>query len=226
MFRKKKSEACRENWSFCSLKCSTINRNKDRSYRYTIDGYKSCEFCSKLFAYKKSLKVRSTITVKFGRVAPTKQKFCSRKCSTKYKNKFFNPAKTESAKIKNSLSKLGKPGYKKTVEQRRRMSERYKGDKSHFWQGGKTEVNKLARNSVDYAFWREEVFKRDNWTCKICGIRSKKGTKVILQADHIKSFAYYPGLRYELSNGRTLCLPCHRKTDNYMGRAKNDIITT
>lgn len=33
--------------------------------------------------------------------------------------------------------------------------------------------------------------------------------------DHIKPFAYYPDLRFELSNGRTLCIDCHKKTDTY-----------
>lgn len=33
-----------------------------------------------------------------------------------------------------------------------------------------------------------------------------------IEADHIKPWAYYPDLRYELDNGRTLCLKCHRKT--------------
>jgi 5-methylcytosine-specific restriction endonuclease McrA len=33
-----------------------------------------------------------------------------------------------------------------------------------------------------------------------------------LEADHIKPWAYFPSLRFELSNGRTLCRPCHDKT--------------
>lgn len=41
-----------------------------------------------------------------------------------------------------------------------------------------------------------------------------------MNADHIMPFAYFPDLRFELSNGRTLCLKCHQKTDTYMGRAK------
>src|SRR3990167_1885256 len=55
--------------------------------------------------------------------------------------------------------------------------------------------------------WRGHVYKRDNYTCQMCG---KKGGD--LNADHIKPWAYFPELRYELSNGRTLCVFCHRKT--------------
>jgi hypothetical protein len=36
-----------------------------------------------------------------------------------------------------------------------------------------------------------------------------------LHPDHIKQFALYPELRYELSNGRTLCADCHRKTESW-----------
>lgn len=58
--------------------------------------------------------------------------------------------------------------------------------------------------------WRLAVFERDNYTCVFCG---KRGGK--LQADHIKPFKEFPELRYELSNGRTLCVKCHRKTESY-----------
>jgi 5-methylcytosine-specific restriction endonuclease McrA len=58
--------------------------------------------------------------------------------------------------------------------------------------------------------WRKAVFERDDYTCQMCGIR---GTQ--LNADHIKPFRFFPALRWELANGRTLCVPCHRKTPTY-----------
>lgn len=79
----------------------------------------------------------------------------------------------------------------------------------------KTPINALIRGSTKYRLWREAVFKRDNWTCVWCGARSGSGVAVVLNADHVKSFAYYPELRFDINNGRTLCISCHRKTDTY-----------
>lgn len=90
-----------------------------------------------------------------------------------------------------------------------------RGALSHAWRGGKTEQSKIIRSSSEYAKWRSEVFKRDNWTCQECGIRNNK-----LHPHHIKSFAEYPELRLEVSNGITLCHDCHKKTPNY-GRNLN-----
>ncbi len=95
-------------------------------------------------------------------------------------------------------------------EERKHQSEIRKGSKSHFWKGGVTPINELARRSVKYKMWRESVFKRDDWTCQFCKTRGGE-----LHADHIKPFALFKELRYDLSNGRTLCAPCHRKTDTY-----------
>lgn len=51
--------------------------------------------------------------------------------------------------------------------------------------------------------WRKRVLERDNFSCKICG----DCTSVV--AHHIKSWAGYPELRVEESNGITLCQMCH-----------------
>ena len=82
------------------------------------------------------------------------------------------------------------------------------GKKHWNWKGGVTPDNLLIRHSGEYKIWRTEIFKRDRWTCVECGYRSKSSKDI--QADHIKPFSLYPELRFDLDNGRTLCVPCHR----------------
>lgn len=62
------------------------------------------------------------------------------------------------------------------------------------------------RQTKEYKNWREKVFKRDNYTCKKCG---KRGVEI--QAHHVKPWALYPALRYEVNNGITLCNECHKE---------------
>jgi len=88
------------------------------------------------------------------------------------------------------------------------------GDKCHFWKGGITPEHRAQRMSLPYRQWREAVFKRDNYTCQACGVRGGR-----LEADHELPFALYPDLRFEVLNGRTFCVPCHKKTPTY-GKAK------
>lgn len=95
------------------------------------------------------------------------------------------------------------------------IAERQKGDKSWLWRGGLTNENRLLRNSYLVSNWRKEVFKRDNYTCQDCKLHASLLPKSSLTADHIKPWALFPELRLELSNGRTLCRDCHRKTDTF-----------
>ena len=64
---------------------------------------------------------------------------------------------------------------------------------------------KQLRNTREYYSWRNSVYERDDYTCKICG---KRGGE--LNAHHIKPFAKYKSLRNKLSNGVTLCKQCHK----------------
>ena len=72
------------------------------------------------------------------------------------------------------------------------------GPKHHNWKGG---VSKDVHNISEpkYKEWRMNVFKRDNFCCKIC--RSKKD----LQVHHILRWADFPELRYDINNGIALC---------------------
>lgn len=80
---------------------------------------------------------------------------------------------------------------------------------------GKRTKDKIIRQSARYKKWRMSVFTRDNYTCQDCGVRNGCGKTIYLNADHIKPFALYPELRFDLNNGRTLCIDCHKKTDTW-----------
>ena len=104
----------------------------------------------------------------------------------------------------------------KIVKQSRSIS----GSKAPNWKGGLTPIKEAIRNSANHKNWRISVFQRDNYTCQKCGAKSGNGKKVVLNAHHIKEFSLYPDLRFEVSNGITLCEPCHIKTDSYRGKPK------
>lgn len=102
-----------------------------------------------------------------------------------------------------------KKGYKQTpehIEKRRQSLRKYLFDLRTLDQEAKERV----RKSIEYTQWRLAVFVRDNWTCQKCGVRSGNGEEVYLEAHHIKSYTKYPELRFEVSNGITLCYDCHK----------------
>lgn len=59
-------------------------------------------------------------------------------------------------------------------------------------------------NSQEYVKWRKKIFKRDRFTCQLCGTQGKT-----LNAHHIKPKALYPELALDKNNGITLCEECH-----------------
>jgi hypothetical protein len=59
--------------------------------------------------------------------------------------------------------------------------------------------NLRNRYSFESIKWRDAIFKRDNYTCQLCGATAG------LVAHHIRSWVNYPELRFDISNGITLC---------------------
>lgn len=93
-----------------------------------------------------------------------------------------------------------------------RVREDLRQERNHQWRGGVTRSNDMQRRSPKYRIWRDKVFARDNYTCQHCGT-----TNTYVTAHHIKSFADFPELRFDIDNGITLCESCHEKTDTYKG---------
>lgn len=52
--------------------------------------------------------------------------------------------------------------------------------------------------------WANAVISRDKATCQRCG-----ATDTELHAHHVKSYKDHPELRFDVSNGLTLCCDCH-----------------
>lgn len=85
-------------------------------------------------------------------------------------------------------------------------------------------LNQEIRKTSLYFDWRKRVFERDDYTCILCGVRGVK-----LEADHITRFsdilkknkinsfsdAVLCEKLWDVKNGRTLCIPCHRSTPTW-----------
>lgn len=85
-----------------------------------------------------------------------------------------------------------------------------RGENSPGWKGGKTSLMIALRRSVNYRNWREAVYKRDNYTCQLCG---EVGGR--LNPDHVMPVSQYPEMIFDVLNGRTLCHDCHKQTETY-----------
>jgi hypothetical protein len=105
----------------------------------------------------------------------------------------------------------------KKVECRR---ENKRSENNPNWRGGVTTPKKADLTTKKGREWCKAVFERDNYTCQKegCGVRG-----VLLHSHHIRPWAWFPDLRYEINNGVTLCKPCHEKTygDTFKQRPNN-----
>lgn len=144
------------------------------------------------------------------------RKYCSRECSNKSTKTLEVRTKTSQTCKAKGIGKWMK-GRERPEHLRIRHSKYMKAivamGEHNFWKGGISQDTRTFKsnfqNTVEYRLWRTAVFKRDNYICKECGARNGNGKKIILNADHIKSFAEYPELRLAIDNGRTLCRSCH-----------------
>lgn len=60
-------------------------------------------------------------------------------------------------------------------------------------------------NDPDYEKFRKEVLKRDKRSCQMPGCKRKS----MLHVHHIQPWSRASALRYDPSNGITLCKMCH-----------------
>ena len=125
----------------------------------------------------------------------------SKKCKERWRN---------DPEFKKAAQSRGKKHYDKNrekilkrIKQNRIKNKEKRRIKNYKWcQENKPKL--IDRYIPEYTHWRTAVYERDNHICQDCG---KNHCKVY--AHHINPFLKFPELRFELSNGKTLCHDCH-----------------
>lgn len=109
-------------------------------------------------------------------------------------------------KIKDT-SKMGHPYWKSkkfSKEHCKKISDSLSGIKHYRWIKDRTKLKRKnkqgERRTSAYFYWRQEVWKRDGWKCKI-----NKDCNGRIEAHHIYNWTDYTQLRYNINNGITLC---------------------
>lgn len=167
--------------------CKTIKNTRKKPVQNKAEiGIKKCKFCENDFEYR--------INHKRVRV------YCSQEC---YQSNSFKDL-THEQRMQGIKTRSESKKWKEYVESiTGKNNKRYKG-------------NRDARvYNYELKKWREDVFKRDDYTCQKCNQRGGK-----LEAHHIKKWAKYKELRTTLSNGITLCYDCHNLTHGKVKRKK------
>lgn len=99
-------------------------------------------------------------------------------------------------------------GQKHSQETKLKMSKARSGENHYAWKKDRNSLTKRDHRSTKefiYREWREKVFGRDNWKCKM----ANENCNGQLEAHHILPWRDYPELRYEINNGITLCHAHH-----------------
>ena len=96
---------------------------------------------------------------------------------------------------------------------RQKLSDAHKGRRTGSdnpnWKGGLIHPDKRLRTSYATKQWSMEVRERDGHKCVECGATGR------LHAHHVQPWKKHPELRWDVSNGLTLCPPCHQKAHGW-----------
>lgn len=152
------------------------------------------------------------------------RKYCSRKCFGLAQKGRVSPNKGKKMSLE-ARKKMSKSHKGKVAWNKDKKMPQYSKEKHWNWQNGKTKLGVQIRESLEYKKWREEILERDDYTCQKCG---KKGNGD-LHVDHIVPLAELLAVFkissikeahnckqvWDIKNGRTLCVECHKKTKSY-----------
>jgi len=140
----------------------------------------------------------------------------------KHKVKLFDGLKTY---MENNGHPMNGKKHSDETKQKMSINRRHKncGVNHHNWNNGITRLYKNIRELVKRRHWGDYVFEKDNYTCQICNqigyelnAHHIKSFSKIIEENNIKSLddAYDCVMLFDINNGITLCVDCHRWVHN------------
>lgn len=172
---------------------------------------RACAWCNKPFVPTQTRRQRTCVPCqtractqcgKQFRPKKKNQRLCSSPCASRW-----NALNSE------AIRSAFEEGKRATVRSRaEHLSQLYKGKPNLALRGRRRVENPQSatqeiRRGHEYTTWRTAVYERDNYTCQECNRRGN----VLLNAHHVKPWATYPELRFDVNNGMTLCVDCHKR---------------
>jgi len=81
-----------------------------------------------------------------------------------------------------------------------------RGEDSPHWKPNSPPRQRCAKHDT----WAKRVKEKDHFTCVVCDAKDVK-----LHSHHVFAYIDYPGYRFDISNGRTMCVPCHYELHSF-----------
>lgn len=213
---RRKSEIERSKHHFCSEECrykgmSTFNKGENNPNFKGKSFETTCDYCGK-----------EIVANSYDKRRIKKYNYCSQKCKAEHQkvtlkgknNPRYLSVECECAFCKKTLYRT--PSY---INSRINvycskdckadwLSKYNTGKNNPNYDETKTDIERIkGRNFDGYAYWRREVYKRDNYTCRCC--RDRRGGN--LTAHHLNGYNWDKEHRTDIDNGITLCEECHNK---------------
>lgn len=106
--------------------------------------------------------------------------------------------------------------YRAEMSRARVLERRYIGwkraDQHPKWKPELSAWDRRHEREPENQLWRREIVRRDGNKCVACGSTED------IHAHHLRSYTLHPEIRYEMSNGVTVCGGCHRSYHSHVGR--------
>jgi endogenous inhibitor of DNA gyrase (YacG/DUF329 family) len=196
---------------FCTKDCyNKYQTNKEKNNTKFI--IKNCAICNN--------EIRRTEAHFKNR--PAKNYYCSTKCkdiNLKKNRGGFSPFTKKCFYCNNDFTIESKN--KRTVKYCSRECMKLGFPKGENHNNFKKELSRDYRSKhrlfPEVQIWRKTIFKRDQYTCQIC---NKIGDR--LNAHHFENYSSNKDKRFNIDNGITLCIKCHKSFHSEYGVVRNN----